>query len=115
MVTADSPVNVRDAGKLGSQPLVIQPLRGDLSRFPTLLAEPPCQALRNYQLYRGAELPGCDTHILQACQRLDGAVGMQRGKDQVSCLGCLDGDFCCLAVSHLAHHDHIGILAQKCP
>src|ERR1041384_1533104 len=77
------------------------------------LAELAHEALGHDDVDRVREKEGLDPHVIEARDRAYRVVRVERRKDQVPRVGELHGDLRRDLVSHLAHHDHVGVMAKE--
>jgi hypothetical protein len=75
-------------------------------------AELPDQALGHDDVHRVGEQERLDAHVIEARDRADGVVGVQRREDQVAGVGELHRKVGGDLVAHLAHHHDIGVVAE---
>ena len=92
---------------------VCQNLFRILDRFAAGAAEPSNQSLCQDEVNRCSNIEWRDAHIQKSHNRRGRIVGMQRRKDQVPRLRCLDGNVCGFKIPNLSHHDDVWILPQK--
>ena len=73
------------------------------------------QALRANQNDAAGQIKACDAHVVQACQRGRGVVGVQGGQHQVTGLRCLDCNICRRLVPDFTDHEYVRVLPQQSP
>src|SRR5581483_1558435 len=78
----------------------------------TLRADYADQPLCQYSGERGDEAVSIDPHVEEAADHVEHVVGVNRGKNQMSCQRGLNCNLRGLGVSDLAHHDLVRIMAQ---
>ncbi len=86
---------------------------GDAVRLLAMLAQNAHQALADNGPHAGREKKALDPHVDQSRDRARSGVGVQRGQDEMPSERGMNADMGGLSVTHFAHHDHIGILAQE--
>ena len=89
--------------------------RRGLYAMPAVLAQQAHEALRHHRNQAGGQQEGLDAHILQAGDRADGGIGVQRGQYQVPGEGGLHRDLRRFQVADLPHHHNVRVLAQDRP
>lgn len=98
---------------LGSDADLCKLRRSGGVRLSTMLAESAHETLSEDTDDSGGNEEGFDLHIDQSGEGGGGVVGVEGGKDQVSCERGLDGDLGGFAVTGFTDQDDIGVLAQE--
>src|SRR5690606_11778159 len=80
--------------------------------LPAVRTERSYQPLRQHAQQGRRQQEGLDAHVHQASDRADGTVGVHGRQHQVAGERGLHRDLGCLAVTYLADHYHVRVLAQ---
>ena len=70
------------------------------------------QTLRQYAQQRRTQKERLNAHVGQSCDGTGGIVGVQRGQNQMTGHGGLNGNLCGFKIANLTNHDDVRVLPE---